>query len=288
MSGQGRAAMALRATWTGHLKVSLVTIPVRLYNAVGSGGKVQLNQLHKGCGRRIKYDIVCPTHGHLERDEVVKGYEFEKNRYVPLDDDVLDSVKLETTRMIDVVQFVEDGEIDAAWLETPYYLAPDGPVAVEAFATFRDAMRRMKRTAIGRLVLGGREKIVGIRPLGNGLAMNTLHYAYEVRKPDAYFEEIPPVQVDDQHLQLGEMLVERLSKPFNPAEFTDRYQEALLDVIKARVAGRQPEVVEERGPASVVDLMEALKRSLEQADGKKKPAAESTPAPAKRKRKQAS
>jgi DNA end-binding protein Ku len=277
--------MALRAIWTGHLRVSLVTIPVRLYNAVGTGGKVQLNQLHRNCGRRVKYDVVCPEHGHLEKDEIVKGYEFERGRYVPLEQDVLDSVKLETTRMVDVAQFVGEDEIDAAWLESPYYLAPDGPVAVEAFATFRDAMRRMKRVAVGRVVIGGREKIAAIRPLGNGLAMNTLHYAYEVRKPDAYFEEIPPVQVDDQHLQLGEMLVERLSKPFNPSDFTDRYQDALLDVIKARVSGRRPEVVEERGPATVVDLMEALKRSLEETGGKRKPAADSAPAPTKRKRK---
>lgn len=284
--------MALRASWTGHLKISLVTIPVRLFNAVSSTARISFNQLHKDCGERIRYDLTCPVHGHVERAEVEKGYEFEKNRYVVIGDEDLEKVRLETTKVIELTQFVPFAEIPATYLDTPYYLAPDGRMAAEAFATFREAMRRGGRAGIGRVVLSGREKVVALTPLDSGLVLNTLHYAYEVRRPTAYFEDVPAEVKEDDQLALAEMLVQRMSKGFDPQAFEDRYQEQIMEIVRAKVAGRAPQISEPRQTAEVVDLMEALKRSLDQQGGapeaasaKKKPPARSAGAREGRKRK---
>ncbi len=275
--------MALRASWTGHLKVSLVTIPVRLFNAVSSTARISFNQLHRGCGERIRYDLTCPVHGHVEREDIEKGYEFEKNRYVVIDEADLEKVRLETTKVIELTQFAPIAEIPTTYLDAPYYLAPDGRMAAEAFATFREAMRRESRAGIGRVVLSGREKIVALTPLDRGLVMNTLHYSYEVRRPTAYFEDVPAEVKEDDQLGLAEMLVQRMSKPFDPQGFEDRYQEQVLEIVDAKVAGRAPQIAAPRQTAQVVDLMDALKRSLEQQGGapeagpaKKKPPARST------------
>ncbi len=271
--------MAARASWTGHLKISLITIPVRLYNAVSSTARVSFNQLHKDCGERIRYQLTCPVHGPVEREEVVKGFQYEKNRYVELDEADLDNVRLETSKVIELLSFAPLDDIAETYLDTPYYMAPDGRIAAEAFATFREAMRRAGRAGIGRVVLSGREKIVAVGALENGLVMHTLHYPYEVRKPAPYFEDVPAKVAEGDQLGLGEMLIERMSKPFDPEAFTDRYQEQVLEVVRAKVAGRAPELAEERPVADVVDLMEALKRSLEQ-EGGGKPAAPKKKAPA--------
>lgn len=263
--------MALRASWTGHLKISLVTIPVRLYNAVSSTARISFNQLHRGCGERIRYDLTCPIHGHVEREDIEKGYEFEKNRYVVIDEADLEQVRLETTKVIELTQFTPIAEIPLPYLDSPYYLAPDGRMAADAFATFREAMRRAGRAGIGRVVLSGREKVVALSPYDRGLVVSTLHYPYEVKKPTAYFEDIPAEVAEGDQLGLGQMLVERMSKPFEPDSFTDRYHEQMLEIVRAKVAGRAPQIAEARPSADVVDLMEALKRSLEQEGGGGKP-----------------
>lgn len=269
--------MPPRASWKGHLNISLVTIPVRLYHAISGTSRIELNQLHdKGCGARIRHETVCPRHGPVERKEIVRGYEFEPDRYVLVDDEDLARIKLETTHSIEVLQFSPEQEVDPTYLDTHYYLAPNGPVAAEAFAVIREAMRRTNQVAIGQVVMAGKEKLLVIRADGNGLAMSTLHYADEVQDSSAYFEDIPAGVTNDEQLRLSEQLVRVMSAPFKPKQFTDHYQEALLQIIKAQIA-QEPVVVEEEKILHVVDFMDALQQSVSamHKEVRKKPPARS-------------
>src|SRR5687768_2174502 len=182
--------MALRANWTGHLKLSLVSIPIRLYNAISSSNKISFNQLHKGCNQRLRQQLVCPQHGKVEREDIAKGYEYEKDRYVVLDQADLDSVELETTKTIELVQFVDETQIDPIYYDSSYYVAPDGAVAEEAFRIFREALKKMNKVAIGRVVMHGRENIVAVRPKDKGFILTMMHYAADVRGAEPYFAEI--------------------------------------------------------------------------------------------------
>ncbi|MBV8414692.1 MAG: Ku protein, partial [Verrucomicrobia bacterium] len=155
--------MALRASWSGYLKLSLVTIPIRMYNAIGSSSRVSLNQLHKNCRHRVRQQLVCPEHGKLERDDIVRGYEYEKDKYIVIDESDLEKIKLETTKTIDLTQFVEAGEVDPMFFDKPYYVAPDGPMAEDAFRVVREAMRKSNKMGIGRVVMSGREHVIALR-----------------------------------------------------------------------------------------------------------------------------
>ncbi len=280
--------MALRTSWTGSLKLSLITIPVRLYRAVSASTRLSFNMLHKGCNQRLHYQYTCPVHGKVDREEMTKGYEYEKGRYVVLEPDDFAKVKLETTRLIEIVQFVDGVELDPLYLETPYYLAPDGPTAEEAFGVLREAMREMNRVAIGRVVLGGREHMVAINPRQRGLMLTTLHYAREVRGEEPYFEMIQEQPVPEEELDLARQLIASRSRPFEPKQFRDRYDEALLEVIQTKAQGKEPELVEVKEPGKVVNFMEALKRSVAEetrAKGRKRPPAGRIKEPAERKKK---
>jgi DNA end-binding protein Ku len=274
--------MALRASWSGYLKLSLVTIPVRLYNAISSTSRVSLNQLHKNCNHRVRQQLVCPEHGKLEREDIVKGYEYEEDKYVVIDDADLEKIKLETSKTIDLTQFVTVDEVDPMFFDKSYYVAPDGPMAEDAFRVVREAMRRANKTAIGRVVILGREHIIALRPKEKGFALSTLHYASEIRQAAPYFEGIRNGDVDKDQLALATQLVENNTGPFNPAQFTDRYEEALLQVIKAKVAGSEPVVVQQPEAGKIIDLMSALKQSLAQSSkpqkGVSKPESGSPPA----------
>jgi DNA end-binding protein Ku len=270
--------MPPRASWKGQLKLSLVSLPVRLYNAITSTSKVRLNQLHKDCHHRLKQQMICPEHGAVERDEIVKGYEYEKGKYVVVEEDDLEGIKLETNRTIELTQFVEPGELDPILLNAPYYVAPDGPVAEEAFRVIREALRSADRIAIGRVVMNNREHIVAMRVEDKGFRLMTLRYAKEVRSAAPYFEEIKNGEVDQQQLKLAAQLIEQYTRPFEPEEFSDRYQDALLDVIKAKMEGAEPVLVQEEQVGKVINLMDALKKSVAEAGseaGKKKPPAAS-------------
>lgn len=280
--------MPPRASWKGQLNISLVTVPIRLYHAVTGTSRVELNQLHdKGCGTRIRHETVCPRHGRVERKDIVRGFEFEPDRYVLIDDEDLERIRLETTHAIEVLQFSPAQELNPTYLDTHYYLAPDGPVAADAFAVLREAMRRTNHVAIGQVVMGGKEKLLAIRPHGNGLAMSTLHYADEIQNPAAYFEGIPAGAADDRQLQLTEQLIRMMSAPFEPRAFNDHYQEALLQVIKAQLA-EAPVVVEEEKAPRVADFQDALDQSVA-ATGtelrKKPPARSIRVAPARQRKK---
>ncbi len=271
--------MPPRASWTGNLKLSLISIPVRLYRAVSSSGRLSLRMLHQDCSQRVRYQYTCPVHGELDKDQIVKGYEFERGKYVVVDDETLDKIRLETTQTIEVVQFIDQAELDPIYLDTPYYLSPDGPVAEEGFQVIRKALEKTGKAAIGRVVMSNRELMVAISPRDTGLFLQTLHYQSEVRGSEAFFEGIPGKKVDPEEVELAESLIEKKSEAFDPSQFKDRYEEALTDVIKAKIQGEEVEVVEEREAGKVVNFMDALKRSVaeEEKSGRKKTAAGKKP-----------
>ena len=254
--------MKTRSTWTGHLRVSLLTIPVRLYCALNEADKISFNQLHKGCHQRLKQQLICPVHGKVEREAVVKGYELEKDRFVLIETTEIESLKLETNHTIDLVQFVGENDLDQLLLETPYFLGPEGAVAEEAFAVFREALKRSNRIGLGRLVMAGRERIIALGPLGKGLLLTTLRYPAEVRQAAASFESIGEPALEESQIELATRLIENKTAAFNPAAFTDRYQTALLDLIKAKLNGARPIQVQPAAVGNVVNLMEALKQSV--------------------------
>jgi len=265
--------MPPRASWTGHLRCSLVSLPVRIYNAVTSSNKISFNQLHSKTHRRLKQQMVEPELGPVDRTDIVKGYEYEKERYVIIDDADLEKVRLETTRIIDLVQFIETEELDPLYLDNPYYVAPDGPVAEEAFRVIREAMKKKDCIGIGRVVMSGREHIVAMRVRDRGFMLTTLRYASEVRGASGYFEDIKNGEVSKAQLQLAEQLIDGMTSAFDPSQFNDRYQDAMMEVIKAKIEGAEPVVAQEVEVGKVINLMDALKQSI--AAAPKKPPAKS-------------
>lgn len=265
--------MAARATWKGHLKVSLVTIPIRVFPATDAAATISFNQLHEVCQTRIQQKKWCP---HCEREvannEIVKGYEFSKGHYVTVSEEDLAKVRPESTRLINLVQFTTVEQIDPIYFERPYYLAPDGPVAAEAFAVIREGMQG--KAGIGKLALYGREYIVAVQPREKGLVMYTLRSAAEVRSMSAIDElaNVPATLKPDE-VKLAQQVIKTFEGDLDIAAFRDNYQEELRKLIDAKVAGEEIVVQEEEQPAKVVDLMEALRRSLESVSaGKKTPA----------------
>ena len=270
--------MQPRSTWTGFLKLSLVTIPIRVYTALSTAEKIAFHQLHKECHQRLRQKLVCPVHGEVPREALVKGYEYAKDQYVIVDESDLEHVRLETTSTIELVQFVAPEELDPLYLDTPYYVGPDGPVAQEGFRVLREALRRTNRLGLGRVVLSGKEKLVALKPLGQGLLFVTLRYAAEVKAATGYFQDLAEAPVDEDQVALAQKLIEHKSAPLNLAQFTDRYQIAVLDLIKAKIAGTEPVQVAHSQAGKIVNLMEALRQSV--AESEPKPASGS-PVPRK-------
>lgn len=270
--------MSQRVYWKGFLKISLVSFPVSLFNATGTGSRISFHQLHKDTKNRIKLVPHDPELGPVSREDLVKGYEFERGRYVVIDRSELDQIKIETTKAIEIERFVKESDIDELYLDSPYYLAPDGPVAEESFRVFTEAMRRKKVAGIARVVLGGRERLVALKPRGKGMLLTSLRYRDEVRSQEPYFEDIKTGKLDRELLELAERLVDQRIGDFDLKEFTDRYGEMVLELVKSKIAGERFEVIEEEKPsAKVVSLMEALRQSVEGAEEiRKKPPARST------------
>jgi DNA end-binding protein Ku len=274
--------VAARATWTGQLRLSLVSIPIRLYNAVRTTTKTPLNQLHKDCHHRVRQQLTCPEHGKLEREQIVKGYEFEKDKYVVVSDEDLAKIKLETTHTIELVQFIDESELDPIYLDGTYYVTPDGPLAEEAFRVVREAMRMAKKVAIGRVVMAGREYTTALRPYDKGFRLSTLHYADDIRTAEPYFEEIKNGDVDKNQLNMAKQLIENYTAPFQPNQFSDRYQDALLAIIKSKIEGTEPVLAQQSETTKVISLMDALQQSIAQAKpqkGARKPPAASKDTP---------
>jgi DNA end-binding protein Ku len=262
--------MAPRSTWKGYLKVSLVTIPIKVFPATESADTLSFNQLHAECQTRIQQKRWCP---HCEREvpnaELVKGYEFEKGRYVVVTEEDIQKVRVESTRVIDLVQFADDTAIDPIYVDRSYYLAPDGGVAAEAFAVMREGMAG--KAGIGKVALYGREYLVAIRPQKKGMVMYTLHHDAEIRSIDQ-IEELNsvPATVKPAEMKLAKQVVATFDAELNLKEYKDEYKEGLRKIIDAKIAGQEVVASEVQEPPKVVDLMEALRRSLDSVSAEKK------------------
>jgi DNA end-binding protein Ku len=282
--------MAPRPSWKGHLRLSLVSCPVRLFPATSAGSRISFNQLHNKTHNRINVKPVDPELGLVERSDLVRGYEYEPKKYVIIEDEDLEAVRIESSHTMNIEAFVDAGEVDPIWQDTPYYLAPDGAMAEETFVVLREAMRKARKLAVARLVMSSRERVVTIAPRETGMFVQTLRNPNEVRASSAYFDDIPVGKPDAEMLELAEALIAQKTTAFDPKAYEDRYETALMAMIKEKLKGHKPVVAAEpeRG-ANVVDLMAALKASLGQgkppAKSRRKaavetPAAEEPPAKA--------
>ncbi len=254
--------MAYRPSWQGHLKLSLVTCPVALYTATDPGGDVHFNLINPKTNNRIKMIATDPDTGPVERSELVKGYEVAKGEYVLLTDAEIDAVKLESTKTIAIERFVGRDDIDRLYWDHPYYLAPDGKMAQEAFGVIRTAMEQSGQIALGRVVISTRERILALEPRGRGILAYTIRSDAEVRKPDAIFADIEDTKPDPAMIAIAEKIIDQLKGRFDPGQFVDRYEEALEDLIEAKTKGRKPAKVADPEDTNVVDLMAALRASL--------------------------
>jgi len=264
--------MAPRAYWKGHIRLSLVSFPVRLHAAITSSEKISLHQYDKESGERIRYNKVSDSGDDVEAEDIIRGYEYEKGAFVPIEDDDLEALMLESKHTIDLVQFTDIDDVDPIYFERSYYVAPDGEIAEEAYLTVREALKKAGKAAIGQIVLNKKERIVALRPCGKGLVLDTLRYAYEVREAEAYFEELPKKSdINKEQLELAEQLIEKKTAPFDPHAFKDHYQVGLMEIIKAKLKGKKTKSSKSApaSPKNVVNIVDALKASLKQANGKK-------------------
>ena len=256
--------MAPRANWKGFLRLSLVTCPVALYPATSESEKVSFNQLNRKTGHRIKYAKVdADTGEEVANEDIVKGYKVDTDTYIEVTKDELDELALESTHTIEIDEFVPKTDIDNRYLIRPYYLVPDGKVGHDAFAVIRETIRTMDKVAIGRVVLTNREHIVALEPLGKGLMGTLLRYPYEVRNEKDYFDDIQDVKVTKDMLDLAKHIVEQKSASFEPDNFEDHYEAALIDLInKKRIGVPIAAKAAPKTGGNVINLMDALKRSL--------------------------
>ncbi len=269
--------MSARPTWKGYMKISFVTVPVRVFPATDTAATIRFNQLHSECQTRLQQKRWCSScEREVDKTEVVKGYEFERGRYVVLDDEDLAKARPESTRIINLVRFADMDAIDPIYVDKPYYLAPDGAVAAGAFVVIREALRG--KAGIGKLALYGREYPVAIQPRENGLVMYTLRRANEVRSMGAIDElDQLPTEVNDDEVALARQVIANFEGDVDLGGFEDQYQAELRSVIDAKIAGEEFVVHEIEAPAKVVDLMAALRKSLDSvSESKKKPAKSST------------
>src|SRR3954462_8526804 len=282
--------MAARPIWRGQIRLALVSIPVEIYSATKSGAAIQFHQVHEPSGKRIKYEKVVPGIGAVDKDEIVKGYEVSKGHYVLLDPEEIESVKLESRKTLDLVQFVDEDDIAPMYFEKPYYVVPADDLAEEAYVVLRDALRAAKKIGIGQLAMRGQEYVVALKPFEGGLVLETLRYADEVNKSSGFFRDIGDHTPDADLLDMASMLIERKAGEFDPAEFHNRYVDALHRLIEEKQKAKGEKVIEapdaDAPPpkgSNVIDLMAALKKSLgdekkAKAEAKSKKAAKKTSA----------
>lgn len=255
--------MAPRANWKGFLRLSLVTCPVALYPATSESEKISFNQLNKQTGHRIKYlKVDAETGDEVPNEDIVKGYQLEKDQFVEVTKEELEEIALESTRTIEIDEFVNRSDIDPRYLIRPYYVRPDGKVGHDAFAVIRETIREMDKVAIGRVVLTNREHIIALEPMDKGLVGTLLRYPYEVRSEQEYFDEIQDVKVTKDMLDLAKHIVNQKAGRFDPDKFEDHYETALVDLINQKRAGKTIRPKERPKGENVVDLMEALRNSV--------------------------
>jgi DNA end-binding protein Ku len=286
--------MAARAIWRGQIRLALVSIPIELFPATRSGAQIQFHQVHEPTGKRIKYEKVVPGIGPVDRDEIVKGYEVSKGHYVLLDPEEIESVKLESRKTLDLVQFVDEDDIDPTYFDKPYYVVPADDLAEEAYVVLRDALKAAKKVGVGQLAMRGQEYVVALKPCGRGLLLETLRYADEVHKSSGFFRDIGDHKPDPDLLDMASMLIERKAGEFDPKEFHNRYVDALHRLIEEKQKKKGEKIIEDPDAdapppkgSNVIDLMAALKKSLGEqqrgkAEGGKAKKAAAKKAPAKR------
>jgi DNA end-binding protein Ku len=276
--------VAARAYWQGQIRLALVSIPVEIYSATKSGAAVSFKQIHEPSGQPIHYDKVVTGVGPVDADEIMKGYEVSKGEYVLLEQDEIDAVKLESKKTLELTQFVDASEIDVLYYEKPYFVVPADDLAEEAFIVLREALKRTKKVGLGQLAMRGREYVVSLKPCGRGMVLETLRYADEVHKAQGYFRDIPDDKPSEELLELAEALIGKRSGDFHPQEFHDRYVDALKDLIERKRKANGKKIIEDKDTgaktgSNVVDLMAALKKSMEKSGGTtEKAPAKKTPA----------
>jgi DNA end-binding protein Ku len=257
--------MAARPSWQGHLKLSLVTCPVAMYTGTSAAGDIHFNLLNPATMNRIKMVTTDPETGPIDRSELVKGYQVEKDRYIVLTDEEIKSVRLESSKTITIERFVDADDIDRLYWDAPYFLAPNSDLGAEAFAVIREAMASSNKIALGRVVMHTRERLIALEPRGKGILAYTLRTRDEVKNPAEYFENIKDVTPDPAMVEIASRIIEQQEGPFEPKKFRDRYEDALRELIARKQEGLAPKAAEEPGDTNVVDLMAALRASLQKS-----------------------
>jgi DNA end-binding protein Ku len=260
--------MPARPYWSGQIRLSLVTFAVDLFSATRAAAAISFNQIHKPSGKRVHYEKVVEGVGPVDRDEIVKGYQYEKGHYVLLTDDELEQVKLESKKTLELSQFVAAGEIDPIYFDRPYFVVPQDDLAEEAFRVVRDALRQTGKIGLGQITLRGREYIAALKPCGPGMVLETLRYPEELQKAAPYFRSISSAKSEKDALDLAETIIARRSGPFAPETFKDHYGDALRALIKRKMSAKggkletEPEAPHRHEGADVIDLMAALRKSV--------------------------
>jgi DNA end-binding protein Ku len=254
-----------RPFWKGYLKLSLVSCPIAMFPASSSSERVSFRQINKKTGNRLKQQLVDSVTGDVvESGDKGRGYEVGRNQFMPVEDEELEALRLESTHTIDIEKIVPRSEIDERYLDSPYYLVPEDKVGQDAFAVIREAMKRKNMVGLGRVVISRRERIVMLGPFEKGLMATTLHYAYEIRNAAEYFEDVPSIKLPGEMVELAEHILETKAGRFDASEFEDRYETAVVEMLKRKQAGLPPaEQPEAAAPTNVVNLMDALRRSVE-------------------------
>jgi DNA end-binding protein Ku len=253
-----------RANWKGFLRLSLVSIPVEIFNAVEPAAAISLNQIHKPSGKRVNYTKTVKGIGPIENADIVKGYEIDKDVYVTLEPHEIEALKVESKKTLDLQQFIDASEIDPRYFEKPYYIVPADAHAAEGYLVIRDALRGMKKLGVGQITMSGREHIVAVGPVETGLVMEVLRYQEELRPAKPYFSDLPSLKLDEEMVGLARELISRKAAPFEPGRFHDSYAEAMRQLIEEKAKGKRivarPSTAAPEG--KVVDLLEALRKSL--------------------------
>jgi DNA end-binding protein Ku len=261
--------MAPRANWKGFLRLSLVTCPIALFPATSESEKISFNQINRKTGHRIKYQKVdADTGEEVSSEDIVKGYKVDTDSYLEVTKDELDNIALESTRTIDIDQFVPRSEIDDLYLVRPYYIVPDGKVGHDAYAVIRETIRSLDKVALGRVVLTNREHIISLEARDKGLMGMLLRYPYEVRNSAEYFDDVQDVKITKDMLELAKHIVDQKSGHFDPSKFEDHYEAALQDLLNKKQSGQPIARVETRSTGNVVNLMDALRASLKGGTGR--------------------
>jgi DNA end-binding protein Ku len=269
-----------RASWSGFLRLSLVSCPVALVPATTEAKRIRFNQLNSETGNRVPQQLIDSQTGEIvDRDQIVKGYEYERGRYVTIDDDELKALQIESSKIIDLDRFVDRDEVDPVYLDTPYYVYPDGELAAETFRVIGEAMGHKNKAGLGRVTMSGRERLVLVEPRDSGLVMSTVRSADEVRP--AEFGPPPKVEIEPDMVAIAETIIDRRSGPFDPTNFHDRYQDALRELVAHKTKGKGVAPREVAEPPKVINLMDALKRSLAQEEKEPAPAREAAAKPAR-------